>query len=53
VLLQPGESVTAARTFEVAADAHPIGLVPDNLLPVCPIIGECGAFHKATILKID
>jgi hypothetical protein len=54
-LLQPGESVTTSRSFELPADAHDIGLMVDRrtVLPICVIIGECGAFHKSTIVRID
>jgi hypothetical protein len=54
-LLQPGESVTTGRSFELPADDHDIGLMVDRttILPVCVIIGECGAFHKGTIVRIN
>jgi hypothetical protein len=54
-LLQPGESVTTGRIFELPADAHDIGLMIDRttILPICVIIGECGAFHKGTIVRIN
>lgn len=53
-LLQPGESVTTGRSFELPADDHDIGLMVDRstVLPICVIIGECGAFHKGTIVRI-
>ncbi len=53
-LLQPGESVITHRTFNIPATASNIGLALDHSndgFPICLIIGECGAFHKATIIK--
>jgi hypothetical protein len=56
-LLQPGESVMTSRHFELPADAHRLGLMLDRsqplVLPICLIIGECGAFHKGTIVRLD
>jgi hypothetical protein len=56
-LLQAGESVTTSRTFELPPDTRNIGLKIDRsqprILPICLIIGECGAFHKGTIVRID
>jgi len=54
-LLQAGESVTASRRFELPPDVHDIGLLIDRtpILPFCVIIGECGAFHRGTIVRID
>jgi hypothetical protein len=54
-LLQAGESVTASRRFELPADVHDLGLLIDRtpILPFCVIIGECGAFHRGTIVRID
>jgi hypothetical protein len=54
-LLQPGESVTTSRRFELPADAQGIGLMVDrsSILPFCVIIGECGAFHKGTVVLLD
>jgi hypothetical protein len=54
-LLQAGESVTTSRLFELPADARGIGLIIDRtpVLPICVIVGECGAFHKATIVRLD
>ena len=53
-LLQPGQSVTTGRTFELPPDAHDIGLlVQRSGLPVCLIIGECGAFHRGPMIRID
>ncbi|SPE40268.1 exported hypothetical protein [Candidatus Sulfopaludibacter sp. SbA3] len=54
-LLQPGESVTTTRTFQLPANASDIGLMVDrsSILPVCVIIGECGAFHMGAIVRID
>ena len=54
-LLQPGESVTTSRRFEVPADVRGIGLMVDrpSILSICLVIGECGAFHKGTTLRVD
>jgi hypothetical protein len=54
-LLQPGESLTTSRRFELPADARDIGLIVDrsSILPFCVIIGECGAFHKGTVVRLD
>lgn len=53
-LLQPGESVTTGRVFELPADAHGIVLVVGRRSPpFCLIIGECGAFHKDTVVRLD
>jgi len=53
-LLQARESVTTHRSFQLPADDHDVGLVLDHSsFPFCMIIGECGAFHKGTIVRID
>jgi hypothetical protein len=54
-LLQAGESVTTNRRFEVPADARRIGLMVDRSsgFPVCLVIGECEAFHKGTIVRVE
>ncbi|HLH31868.1 MAG TPA: hypothetical protein VKY31_11755 [Terriglobia bacterium] len=54
-LLQPMESVTTHRRFELPADAKEIGLKVGrrDILPVCLIIGECEAFHKGQIIRIN
>jgi hypothetical protein len=54
-LLQPGESVTTSRRFELPRDDRGVGLMVDrsSILPFCVIIGECGAFHKGTIVLLD
>lgn len=53
-LLQPGESVTTSRQFEVPAADHDMGLMVDRSSPpFCLIVGECGAFHKGTIVRLD
>jgi hypothetical protein len=54
-LLQPGESVTTSRRFELPADDRGIGLIVDrsSILPFCVIIGECGAFHKGALIRLD
>jgi hypothetical protein len=54
-LLQAGESVTTSRRFELPTGASAVSLMIDRtpILPICVIIGECGAFHKATIVRLD
>lgn len=55
-LLQPGESVITQRTFELPSNARNVGLMLDHgsgPLGICVVIGECGAFHKGTVFRID
>jgi hypothetical protein len=54
-LLQAGESVTTSRRFELPADARGIGLRVDrsSAFPVCLVIGECEAFHKGAIIRVE
>jgi hypothetical protein len=53
-LLQAGESVTTSRRFELPADVRGIGLMVDrSSFLVCLVIGECEAFHKGTIVRMD
>ena len=54
-LLQAGESVTTSRRFDVPADVRGIGLMVDRSsgFPVCLVIGECEAFHKGTIVRVE
>ena len=53
-LLQPGESVTTRRRFELPKDVQGMGLkVSHHSPPICLIIDECEAFHKGPILRID
>jgi hypothetical protein len=54
-LLQPGESVTTSRRFELPVDDRGVGLMVDrsSILPFCVIIGECGAFHKGALIRLD
>ena len=53
-LLQPGESVTTSRRFEVPSSAHGLGLMVDrsSILPFCVIIGECEAFHRGVLVRL-
>jgi hypothetical protein len=53
-LLQPGESVSTRRRFELPKNVQQIGLKVGQrtLLPICLIIGECEAFHKGAIMRI-
>jgi hypothetical protein len=56
-LLQPMQSVTTSRTFELPTGAHDIGLRVDRkqalVVPICVVIGECDAFHKGVRVRID
>ena len=54
-LLQPGGEITTGRRFELPADAHDISLIVGRraMFPICLIIGECGAFHKTPMVRID
>jgi hypothetical protein len=60
VLLQPGESVTAKRSFQVPADVNELGLVtghggggpPCGVMSLV-IIGQGGClFHKQTMIRL-
>jgi len=59
VLLQPQESVTTSRVFNVPADAHRFGLITGHGGPYCGpmawlIIGESGClFGKPTMIRIE
>lgn len=58
VLLQPGESVAAKRSFQVPADVRELGLVTGHGGPPCGlmslvIIGQGGClFHKQTMIRL-
>ncbi|MBZ5673121.1 MAG: hypothetical protein LAP61_02650 [Acidobacteriia bacterium] len=58
VLLQPGESVAARRSFHVPANIHELGLVTGHSGPPCGwmslvIIGQGGClFHKQTMIRL-
>lgn len=56
-LLQPGERIATERVFEVPAGAHGLGLRVGRsgspVGPICLIIGECEAFHKGTVIRIE
>lgn len=53
-LLQAGESKTTARRFDVPADAHGIGLMLEHgAFPFCLVIGECEAFHKGVVIRLE
>lgn len=53
-LLEAGESKNTARRFEVPADAHGIGLMLDHgAFPFCLVIGECEAFHKGVVIRLE
>jgi hypothetical protein len=58
VLLQPGESVAAQRSFRVPANIHELGLVTGHGGPPCGlmslvIIGSGGClFHKETMIRL-
>lgn len=54
VRLGPGESVNTSRRFDLPFDVHPVGIIVDRgAPPFCLIIGECDAFHKATMVRIE
>ncbi|HTT63946.1 MAG TPA: hypothetical protein VMG35_18975 [Bryobacteraceae bacterium] len=57
VRLQPGESVTTARTFKVPADAGSLCLITGHGIPCCyplPIIGDdASLFHKRTCVRLQ
>ncbi|HEY2844655.1 MAG TPA: hypothetical protein VGJ09_13435 [Bryobacteraceae bacterium] len=57
VLLQPGASVAATRSFAIPADARGLGLVTGHGTPPCTmsllIIGSGGClFHKETMIRL-
>jgi len=58
VLLQPGESVAAKRSFRVPANIRELGLVTGMSGPPCgfmnlAIIGSGGClFHKQTMIRL-
>ena len=58
VLLQPGESVAAQRSFKVPANVHELGLVTGHGGPPCGVmslvvIGQGGClFHKQTMIRL-
>jgi len=58
VLLQPGESVAAQRSFNVPGNIHELGLVTGHGGPPCGvlslvIIGQGGClFHKQTMIRL-
>jgi hypothetical protein len=59
VLLQPGESVTTSRVFEIPSDVRPAGLVTGHGGPYCGpmdilIIGAGGClFKKPAMIRIE
>ncbi len=55
VMLQPGESVTTTRRFELPADARDVGLAfARGSFPGFLIIGNEGnLFHKKTVVRLD
>jgi len=55
VLLQPGQSLTTHRSFELPSSAHNVAVVVghDDPFPICLIIGECGAFHKRPVVQLE
>ena len=55
-LLQPGASVAAHRSFNLPRGAQGVRLELDHSndgFPVCLVIGECGAFHKAIAIRLE
>lgn len=59
VLLDPGQSVNAARTFRVPDDAKGLGLITGHGGPYCgvmevAVVGQAGCFfHKPTMIRIQ
>ena len=57
VLLQPGESVSTSRIFQVPPDATDLALITGHGFPAwvrLPIIGEEGAlWHKRTVVRLQ
>lgn len=55
VLLYAGESVATSRRFELPANISGIGLMVErsSTVPICLVIGECRAFHKGAIVRMD
>jgi hypothetical protein len=59
VLLQPGESLTAIRVFDLPVNARDLGLVVDHAkgplgcFPSCFVITENNWFHKLPIVRLD
>jgi hypothetical protein len=58
VLLQPGESVTTSRVFNVPADSVGLGLITGHggpgCLPGCLIVGaNSSLFHKPTFVRLQ
>ena len=52
--IQPEQSALTRRTFELPADARDVGLIVDHdAFPICLIIGECSAFHRAPVVHIS
>ena len=54
-LLQPEESVTTSRNFMLPTGDRDLRLMIDrtSILPFCVVIGECGAFHKGAVVRLD
>jgi hypothetical protein len=54
-LLQAVESITTSRRFALPTAIHGVGLLIDRrpISPICLIIGECGAFHRGIVVRID
>lgn len=54
-VLQPGESVTTRRRFELPAGVRSLSLRIDrpSIVPICLVIGECEVFHKGTFVRIE
>lgn len=53
-LLQAGESKSTGRRFEVPYGAHGLGLMVERgAFPFCVIIGECEAFHKGVVIRLE
>ena len=54
-LLQAGESKSTSRRFNLPGDAHGLGLMIERnpVFPYCMIVGECDAFHKGALIRLE
>jgi hypothetical protein len=53
-LLLAGESKNTSRRFEVPPETNGIGLMLDRgAFPFCMVIGECEAFHKGIVIRLE
>ena len=53
-LLQAGESKSTTRRFAIPSGVGGLGLmVRRSEPPFCLIVGECGAFHKGVVVRLE